>query len=335
MLGMMGEALGCDAAQGEDRLSEVLTLSHWVPATHYVHGALEEWSRSLEENSQCGIKVKLFPAQQLGRAADHYDMARFGIVDIAWVNPGYQHGRHPIFSAGQLPFLIEDAISGSAVFDRWYKKYAPLEMGDVHYCLSFFHEPGVLHTKEKIISAQDLRGLKVRPANATISRYLSSFGAVPINLAAGETRDALDKGVANAITFPWATVINLGLTKSVRYHLDLPLYTSATALVINKRKYNRLSVEARIALDNHCTPLAAKKLAIYWAQKERAGKKYLSDDSDRAVYSLSVQEELKWREASKPFEVQWKKKVRKRNLDGDKELLELKAALRAGGDAHR
>ena len=49
---------------------------------------------------------RCFPSQQLGKAFDHYDMARDGIADFTYVNPGYQPGRFPIIAAGELPFLI-------------------------------------------------------------------------------------------------------------------------------------------------------------------------------------------------------------------------------------
>ena len=52
------------------------------------------------------IKYKVYPAQQLGKAFDHYDMARDGIADLTYINPGYQPGRFPIIAAGELPFLI-------------------------------------------------------------------------------------------------------------------------------------------------------------------------------------------------------------------------------------
>src|SRR3954452_2735455 len=81
-----------------------LKISHWVPASHPLQKALEDWVASVEKASGGTIKGKVFPAQQLGKAFDHYDMARDGIADVTYVNPGYQPGRFPIISAGELPF---------------------------------------------------------------------------------------------------------------------------------------------------------------------------------------------------------------------------------------
>src|SRR5476651_805811 len=83
-----------------------LKLAHWLPPSHPVHKAMEAWGADVEKASGGTIKYAVFPAQQLGKAFDHYDMARDGIADLTYVNPGYQPGRFPLISAGELPFLI-------------------------------------------------------------------------------------------------------------------------------------------------------------------------------------------------------------------------------------
>src|SRR6516164_6594132 len=50
-------------------------------------------------------------------------MGRDGIADFTYVNPGYQPGRFPIISAGELPFLVGDAKGGIRAIDAWYRKY--------------------------------------------------------------------------------------------------------------------------------------------------------------------------------------------------------------------
>jgi TRAP-type C4-dicarboxylate transport system substrate-binding protein len=52
---------------------------------------------------------KIYPASQLGAAPDHYDMARDGIADISFINPGYRPGRFPTLAAAELPFDFANA----------------------------------------------------------------------------------------------------------------------------------------------------------------------------------------------------------------------------------
>src|SRR5882762_4194499 len=76
-----------------------LRFSHWVPTAHPMHAAAVAWAESIEKASNGSIKIAIFPAQQLGKAFDHYNMARDAIADIAHVNPGYEPGRFPIVGA--------------------------------------------------------------------------------------------------------------------------------------------------------------------------------------------------------------------------------------------
>ena len=71
-------------------------------------------------------------------------MARDGIADLTYINPGYQPGRFPIIAAGELPFLMANAKGGSQALDAWYRKYAAKEMKDVKFCLAFVHDPGTV-----------------------------------------------------------------------------------------------------------------------------------------------------------------------------------------------
>src|SRR5207245_5594341 len=105
---------------------------------------------TVEKESGGSIKYEVLLAQQLGKAFDHYDMARDGIADVTYVNPGYQPGRFPIIGAGELPFLMSDAKGGSMALDAWYRKYAEKEMKDVKLCQGFIHSPSTFQSPTKI-----------------------------------------------------------------------------------------------------------------------------------------------------------------------------------------
>lgn len=86
-----------------------LKMSSWVPAQHPLNPALQAWAEDIKKASGGTITATLFPSEQLGKAFDHYDMARDGIADAAYVNPGYQPGRFPIMAGASLPFLFPTA----------------------------------------------------------------------------------------------------------------------------------------------------------------------------------------------------------------------------------
>ena len=90
-LSMVAAFVRLSAAEAQDKTFE-LKLSHWVPPSHPLQKALEDWGSSIEKASNGTITYKVYPAQQLGKAFDHYDMARDGIADVTYISPGYQPG---------------------------------------------------------------------------------------------------------------------------------------------------------------------------------------------------------------------------------------------------
>ena len=226
-------ALGAGAASAEDKTFE-LKLSHWVPPTHPLQKAIEDWGADVEKASGGTIKYKVFPSQQLGKAFDHYDMARDGIADFTYVNPGYQPGRFPIIAAGELPFLIGDVAWRHSRHRRWYRKYAATEMKDVHYCFSFILDPLTWHSKtKKIVVPGDIKGMKIRPSQATVAAWVTLLGGTNVQASATEVRDVMEKGVAEAVNFPWGSVPLLGVDKVTKYHMDAPINTVTFQWLMN------------------------------------------------------------------------------------------------------
>src|SRR6476620_453859 len=280
---------GATGALAQDKTFE-LKLSHWVPPSHPLQKALEEWGASVEKESGGTIKYKVYPAQQLGKAFDHYDMARDGIADLTYINPGYQPGRFPIIGAGELPFLMTNAKGGTQALDAWYRKYAAQEMKDVKFCLAFVHDPGAFHSRDKkILVPADIKGMKIRPAHATMAAFVTSLGGTNVQAAAPEVRDVLEKGVAEAVTFPWGSV---------------PLFGTAFAFVFNKDKYNQMSAAQKKVIDNHCTNEWAGKVAGPWADFEHAGIKKLKDEG-HDVYTISNEQLAEWKKAAEPLAKSW------------------------------
>src|SRR5436309_11862969 len=306
-----------------------LKLSHWVPASHPLQKALEDWGSAVEKTSGGTIKYKVFPAQQLGKAFDHYDMARDGIADVTYVNPGYQPGRFPIIGAGELPFLMSDAKGGSMALDAWYRKYAEKEMKDVKYCLAFIHSPSSFHARlKKVVVPDDVKGMKVRPAHATMATFITQLGGTNVQSSAPEVRDIIERGVADAVTFPWGSVVLFGIDKVTKYHMDAPLYVTTLVFVMNQDKYNQMSEREKEAADDNCNTEAAGRVGEFWGKMEDAGIDKIKAESGHEVYKLTPEQIGLWKKASEPLTKTWGEGVKKNGGDPDAALAELRAALK-------
>jgi len=293
-----------------------LRFSHWVPTAHPMHAAAVAWAESIEKASGGSIKITIYPAQQLGKAFDHYNMARDGIADITHVNPGYEPGRFPVVGAVELPFVFSNAKEGSAALDAWYRRYAGREMSDVRYCLAFAHDPGSFHfTRKKVVIPADMSGLKVRPPNAVIASWMRSLGAVNVQAAAPEIRDVLEKGVAEAAGSPWGSMALFGIDKVTKYHIDAPFYVSEQVWVLNKEKYAALSDAQKAVIDRHCSSEWALKIATPWAEFESGGRTKIKALTGHEVYALTPDQLAACRKSAEPLVADWEASVRKTGQD--------------------
>ena len=318
---------GATGAVAQEKTIE-LKLSHWVPASHPLQKALEEWGAAVEKDSGGTLKYKVYPAQQLGKAFDHYDMARDGIADLTYINPGYQPGRFPVIAAGELPFLMSDAKGGSEALDAWYRKYAGKEMKDVKFCLAFIHDPSSFHsTTKKIVVPEDIKGMKIRPAHATMAAWVTLLGGTNVQASAPEVRDVLEKRVADAVSFPWGSLVLFGIDKVTKYHMDAPLYVTTFAFVFNKARYDEMSPRQKKAVDDHCTTEQAGLVGGPWGKFEHEGLAKVKAEPGQEVYQLTPEQLTQWRKAAAPLEKAWADNVKKTGVDPEAALKELKAQL--------
>lgn len=308
-----------------------LRLSHWVPAgISPASKGIEPWAKDVETASEGRISIQIFPAQQLGKAPDHYDMAKQGIVDLAWVNPGYTAGRFPIYGLTEIPFMVSDSVRGAKAVHQWYADYgAALEMSDVKVCFVHPHAPGTLHSKTKITKPEEIKGKNIRPAHATMARFVSLLGGGPVQVPAPEVREALSRGTASAVTFPWGSMYDFKLTDEVTQHLDMPFYLSAQVMVMNKASYDGLSAANKAVMDDHCTPDWSSKVAQGWFDDDMAAREKLIAAEDQTLNVPTDAEVAAWRAAAAPLLDEWRKNVTDAGRDADAILDGYTAALDA------
>jgi TRAP-type C4-dicarboxylate transport system substrate-binding protein len=73
--------------------AETLTLSSWVPPTHFVHTEfLVPLTEKIAEVTEGRVTVTILPAP-LASPPQHWELARMGVADITWGNFTYEPER--------------------------------------------------------------------------------------------------------------------------------------------------------------------------------------------------------------------------------------------------
>jgi TRAP-type C4-dicarboxylate transport system substrate-binding protein len=320
------------SAQAQDRPVE-LTFSHFVPQNFVLFakgtgGGFGDWAESIDKASNGTIKIKFFPAGQLGPPANQYDLARDGIADIAWASPGYNPGRFPIAAAAELPYTFKDGANGSRALHAWYSKYAPKEMEAVRYLVVNIHNPGTFYTRTKMVRPEDYKGLKIRASTATMGKWISLLGANAAFMPTSEALDALQKGVVDAMTFAAEAAEQFGYTTVVPHLVDMPMYTTVFTTVMNKAKYQRLSAAQRKVIDEHTTEDWVLRIAGPWNEADKKMLTSFRNRPDRFVHAVPPEELARWHKLGEPLTKAWGEELKKKTqLDPEVVLSELRANI--------
>ena len=203
------------------------------------------------------------------------------------------------------------------------------EMKDVKFCLAFVHDPGAFHSvTKKIMVPGDIKGMKIRPAHATMATFVTQLGGTNVQSSAPEVRDILEKGVAEAVTFPWGSVPLFGIDKVTKYHMDAPLYVTTFAFVFNQR---RLQPDVGGAEEGDRRSLHQRMgvaVAAPWADFEHAGIAKIKAEAGHEVYQLTPEQLAEWKKAAEPLKKTWAANVKKAGGDPDAIMKELQGAAR-------
>jgi len=153
------------------------------------------------------------------------------------------------------------------------------------------------------------------------------LGGTNVQASATEVRDVMEKGVAEAVTFPWGSVPLLGVDKVTKYHMDAPLHTVTFQWLMSPRTYTAMSAAQKKVIDDHCTTEWAGKFADPWADFEHAGLAKVKAEPGHEVYTITDAQLDEWKKSAEPLEKQWTDNVRKAGGDPDAIMRELKQSL--------
>ena len=242
-LGLMGTA----------QAQTTLTLSSWVPPTHYVvKDILQPWMAEVSNATEGRVTISLQP-KPVGSPPQHWELARKGVADITWGNFTYEPERFKHVWFAELPMMGTSSEASSVALWRTYTQY--LSTNEAFKGVTMlgvgmlgggqFHHPSRL-----IDSPEDLKGQKVRMGGPIQKQLLEALGAVPVSAQATKAYEMLEGGAIDASLHPMESVVNFRLDSTLKQHSIVPagLYDAAFFLVMNERRFKALSAEDQAAV---------------------------------------------------------------------------------------
>jgi TRAP-type transport system periplasmic protein len=276
-----------------------LKVSHFLPPNHTIQKALVMWSDDLEKQSAGRLKLRIYPAGQLGGGPNRqFDAARNGVVDIAFSLHGATPGRYPMTELASLPFAAPSAGNKSTVTSRRLSELAPEYLAKEHEGVRILWmavtPPLMFHSKTPIRTIADFKGKRIRYAGVQFKNIIDSLGAVPLLVPPQETQDGLAKGIIDAATFPYEGAASFDIATVAKYTLEPGVSAATFALVMNPAKYASLPDDLKAMIDKPAGSEAAARFGAMWDEAENEGKaSMLAKGTQVAVLANDQLEQMK------------------------------------------
>lgn len=249
--------VGC-SGQADDTSAKadttVLRFSHFWPATSAMHvEVFEPWAKRIEEESDGQLKVEIYPSATLSKPDVTYDAAAKGVIDIGSQSHGYTAGRFPLTQIAELPGLSNSSTQMGCILQTLYDDGTiASEYEDTHLLFLMGSGPAAIHTAgEPIRVPSDMKGLRIRQPSAIAGDIIEATGGTPVSLPAPDNYTSLQRGVIDGLSFAWQPTGDFRLIELTKAHTNVPFYSSALLVTMNKDKYENLPDNLKKVIDDN------------------------------------------------------------------------------------
>lgn len=307
----------------------MLRFSHFYPSTSDVNEQIfEPWAKKIETDSNGRLKIEIYPSATLSKADTTYESAVKGTIDIGSQVQGYTSGRFPLTQIAELPGLSNSSTQTGCMLQTLYENGSiASEYEDSHLLFMFATGPGTLHSTNKLIKTpEDMRGMRIRRPSAVAGDIIESMGASPVGLPANDIYTSLQRGVVDGLSFPWEAITTFKLDELTKYHTNMPFYSSALMVTMNKDKYESLPDDLKQVIDDNSGMVLTKKVGAMWDKTDLIGLQAARDRGDEVVDIPDPLNDPDWKGALEKGTKKYLDDVNALGLDADGVYEKAKAA---------
>jgi tripartite ATP-independent transporter DctP family solute receptor len=191
----------CNRSGQDDTDAKTIILAHAMHPTHPVSIAMERMAEKVDRYSEGKLKVKIYPAAQLGSERKLLELIQIGTIGMTKVSAATMENIVPAMQVFSLPYLFRDKDHVFKVQDGEVGQQLLLE--GVPYRLKgiAYYDAGsrsLYTTKRAVRSPEDLAGLKIRVMESVIAmRLMRTMGGSPTPLSYGELYTAFQGGIVD------------------------------------------------------------------------------------------------------------------------------------------
>jgi TRAP-type C4-dicarboxylate transport system substrate-binding protein len=230
---------------------QVWRYSNFLPPSHFSNWTNSWLLDEIEKRTGGKIKCRMFVAEALGKAAEHYSMVVTGRVEMGEIITGFAPGTFPLCEVLQLPFNWNSALEGSIVANDLLRKGFLDETlrKDAKVIAMNLTVPLKIWTKKPVSTLDGLKGLRLRVAGGLDIRTVEALGAAAISMPLPEVYPALERGVVDGGLYSFENAMIFKYAEATKHVMDVPCGYAVRIVLMNRKLWDSLPRNVQATLD--------------------------------------------------------------------------------------
>ena len=186
------------------KIADSFPVGHYLPK--YITTPMIE--RLKANPAAKGIEFEYYPAEQMGKAKDFLSLVQSGVIDIAYVAPGFVSDKMPLSVVSELP--LDFSGSCQATMAYWNlakpgglldkKEFAP---NGVRLLFTIVLPPYQIITRKPFANLKEIEGMKIRASGSAKELVIKKLKAIPVLMPTPDVYESLSRGTIDGVLFPF------------------------------------------------------------------------------------------------------------------------------------
>lgn len=325
---LAGLSLPASAEEITLKMGDSLPVGHVIAET-----ATLPWIRAVEERSGGRLKIKYYPAEQVGKAKDFLALTRSGLLDIGYIGPGYVSEKMPLSAVAEMPGASRTSCEvmrsywslvreGGWLFEH---EYAPNGIRPL-FVVALPPYQMIFGDVTEVKSAERLKGMKIRASGGAQSLTLQELGVAPVRLAPPEIYEGMARGMIDGALLAHISIDSYklgGITTAVTRGENFG--TVVVAYSIGEKKWRSLPDDIRALLLQLGDETTSETCAAFDRKEDAAAEALRAKGVGFIAFDAADEATLK--AAGAKVAEEWAAALDKRGLPGGGALAAFRGAL--------
>lgn len=324
----------CAAAAASAQAPIKIKIADSFPVGHYLpkYMIFPMIERLKASPAAKGYEFEYYPAEQMGKAKDLLALTQAGVIDIAYVAPGFVSDKMPLSVVAELPLDFSGSCKGTLAYYNLAKPGGMLakkefEANGVRLLFTVVLPPYQLVTRKPFTTLKEIEGMKIRTSGSAKELVLKKVKATPVLIPTPEVYEALSRGTIDGVLFPINSLAPYDIHKLSKGATIGENFGSFVGnIVISEKRWQTLPA----AMQKELATLSEEITRSTCAQVERdeAGETEKARQAGVVFVTLSASDKTVVATAMSEVAKDWADNLDKRGRSGSEVLDAFKAGLK-------